>query len=107
MQDASTGGTVDETDPTVVIEGTDPPVANGTATDNLGIKAVRWRDDQGGSGAAEMYWEVLGGDYDSGFEWEMRWSVPVEDLSPEATELTVTAEDVKGRTSAPIVEPLE
>ena len=79
----------------------------GTATDNLGIKAVRWRDDQGGSGVAEMRWEVLGGDYDSGFEWEMRWSVPVEELSPDASELTVTAEDIKGRTSPPVVESLE
>ena len=37
----------------------------------------------------------------------MRWSVPVDELSPDASELTVTAEDIKGRTSAPVVQPLE
>ena len=77
------------------------PASTGTATDNLAIQAVRWQDDRGGSGVAEMRWEVLGGDYDSGFEWEMRWSVPVEELSPDASELTVTAEDIKGARPRP------
>ena len=83
MQAASSAGTVDETDPTVEIAAAGRrPVITGTATDNLGIKAVRWQDDQGGSGVAAMHWKVLGGDEDAGFEWEMRWSVPVEELSP-------------------------
>lgn len=108
MQAASSRGTVDETDPTVEIAGTGGgPVITGTATDNLAIKAVRWQDDQGGSGVAELDWEVLGGDYDSGFEWEMRWSVPGDELSPGASAVTVTAEDIKGRRSAPIVAQLE
>ena len=107
MQDASSPGTVDETDPTVEIAAAGPRRAiTGTATDNLAIKAVRWQDDQGGSGVATMHWEVLGGDEDAGFEWEMRWAVPTAELSPGASELTVTAEDIKGRTSAPVVEPL-
>jgi hypothetical protein len=108
MEAASSPGTVDETDPAIEIDGSGLRRAiTGTATDNLGIKAVRWQDDQGGSGVAEMQWEVLDGNADTGFEWEMRWSVPAEKLSPEASELTVTAEDIKGRTSAPIVESLE
>ena len=68
MEAASSPGTVDETDPTVEIADAGPhPVITGTATDNLGIKAVRWQDDQGGSGVAELQWEVLDGDYDAGY----------------------------------------
>ena len=78
----------------------------GTATDDLAIRAVRWQDDQGDSGVATMHWKVLGGDEEAGFEWEMRWVVPTAELSPEASELTVIAEDIKGRTSTPVVEPL-
>ena len=59
MQDASSPGTVDETDPTVEIEAAGPRRAiTGTATDDLAIRAVRWQDDQGGSGVAD---DALGG----------------------------------------------
>ena len=108
MQAASRPGTVDETDPTVKVEDAESSRGiMGTATDDLAIRAVRWEDDQGGSGVAEMHWEVLDGNADTGFEWEMRWSVSAEELSTDASELTVTAEDIKGRTSAPVVESLE
>jgi hypothetical protein len=108
MEAASSPGTVDETDPVVELVPTGShPVIAGTATDNLGIKTVRWQDDQGGSGVAELRWDVLGGNPETGYEWEMRWSVPADALSPDASEVTVTAEDIKGRTSAPVVQELE
>ena len=55
MEAASSPGTVDEADPVVELVPTGShPVIAGTATDNLGIKTVRWQDDQGGSGVAEL-----------------------------------------------------
>jgi hypothetical protein len=67
---------------------------------------VRWRDDRGGSGVAEMSWEVVSGDYDSGYEWEMRWVIDTAEITPDATEVTITAEDIKENASGPAVYSL-
>jgi hypothetical protein len=112
MQEASTPGNVDGVAPTVRVTSEaaasgDPETIAGIAHDNLAIRAVRWRDDRGGSGVAELSWKVLAGNSHSGYRWEMRWSLPTSDLSPGATEVTVTAEDIKGHTSAPAVAPAE
>ena len=72
----------------------------GTAHDNLAIRAVRWQDDRGGSGVAELDWEVLSGDYDSGYKWQTRWSIPASALTPGATKVTIRAVDIKGHASA-------
>ncbi len=48
-----------------------------------------------------MNWEVLEGDYDSGYEWQTRWSFAAADVSPAATRVEVVAEDIKGNESAP------
>jgi hypothetical protein len=50
---------------------------------------------------AELRWEILSGDYRSGYEWRMRWSVSRTDLALGATRVTITAEDIKGNLSAP------
>ena len=50
-----------------------------------------------------MNWEVLAGDYDSGYEWQTRWSFAAADLSPAATRVEVIAEDIKGNESKRVV----
>jgi hypothetical protein len=106
MQAASNPANVDGTDPTLRITSSagsaaPPPVIQGTAHDNLAIRAVRWRDDRDGSGVAELTWNVLSGNYDAGYVWETRWSFRAAELTPGATRVIVTAEDLKGRTSPP------
>jgi hypothetical protein len=100
MQEASTPATVDPEAPTLEVASSPgsgaPAVIEGTAHDNLAVWAVRWRDDRGGSGVAELDWNVISGDYSSGYVWETRWSFPVSDLSPGATQVTIAAEDIKG-----------
>ena len=101
MQAGSSPGNVDGVEPT--LELTDDrraPTIEGTAHDNLAIRAVRWHDDRGRSGVARMNWEVLDGDYDSGYEWQTRWSFAAADVSPAATRVEVVAEDIKGNESA-------
>jgi hypothetical protein len=108
MQAASTPATVDPEPPTLEVAspaGSGPPsVIEGTAGDNLAIWAVSWRDNRGGSGVAELDWEVVSGDYDSGYVGETRWSFPASDLAPGATEVTITAEDIKGHAARQRVE---
>ena len=100
MQAGSMPGDVDGVDPTLELTETAGPTIEGTAHDNLAIRAVRWRDDRGRSGVARMNWEVLDGDYDSGYEWQTRWSFAAADVSPAATRVEVVAEDIKGNVSA-------
>ena len=105
---ASTPGTVDESDPTVEIADAGlRPVITGTATDNLGIKAVRWQDDQGDLGRRSCSGRSSPATTTPGIEWQMRWLDAVDELeSGRVGGQNVTAEDIKGRTSAPIVHPL-
>jgi hypothetical protein len=76
----------------------------GSATDNMGVRAVRWQTAEGGSGAAPMTWVVTGGDYTTAYQWHMDWtaSVPVASGQP----ITITVEDIKGnQTSLVITAP--
>ena len=66
----------------------------GTATDNLGIQAVRAGRDSTGPAAA-MTWTVLGGGYESSWTWRMDWTLTTA-LPDGASELDVTAFDIKG-----------
>jgi hypothetical protein len=100
MQAASTPGRVDEVEPTLELTGSGARL-EGVADDNLAIRVVRWRDDRGGSGAAELDWQALSGNYSTGYEWQMRWSIPSRAFSPGATEVTIVAEDIKGNESRP------
>ena len=103
MQAGSRPGEVDSVDPTLELTGTTGLTIEGTAHDNLAIRAVRWRDDRGQSGVARMRWEVLAGDYDSGYQWQTRWSFSAADISPAATRVEVIAEDIKGNESRRVV----
>jgi hypothetical protein len=100
MQAGSRPGTVDDIAPTLELTETAGPTIEGAAHDNLAIRAVRWHDDRGRSGVAQMSWEVLNGNYDSGYEWQTRWSFGATDVSPAATRVEVIAEDIKGNESA-------
>jgi hypothetical protein len=95
MQAGSNPGHVDGVAPTLELTAAGPSI-EGTAQDNLAIRSVRWRDDRGRSGVARMTWEVISGDYDSGYEWQTRWSFPADDVSPAATRVEVITEDIKG-----------
>ena len=103
LKAGSKPGRVDDVEPTVELTETAGPTIEGTAHDDLAIRAVRWRDNGGGSGVARMNWEVLDGDYDSGYEWQTRWSFAAADVSPAATRVEVIAEDIKGNESKRVV----
>ena len=104
MQAASTPGVVDSAPPALVVNtapaGSARLIASlaldGTATDNLAVRFVRWQNDRGGSGTARMTWDVLSGDYNTGYDWRTRWSVPTIPLHPGNNRITITVEDIKG-----------
>ncbi len=106
LQAASAEEDEDREPPSIRVRGTGGEAIAGTARDNLAIRAVRWEDDEGGSGAAAMQWHVRRGDFDSGYDWEMRWQVPHADLNDDASEVTIVAEDIDGNASKPIVQAL-
>jgi hypothetical protein len=103
LRAASSPARVDGADPTLELVSASPelPTIEGTARDNLGIRAVHWHDDLGGSGTTELTWKILSGGPASGYQWAMRWSLPAADVSPGATFVSVVAEDIKGHISAP------
>jgi len=112
MRAASTPGVVDASPPGLTVNpvraGTSRPMASlalaGTATDNLAIRLIRWENGRGGSGTAQLTWEVLSGDYRSGYKWRTRWSVPAIPLVPGANRITVTVEDIKGLATTRVIE---
>lgn len=109
MRAASTPAVVDSRPPSLVIEplpeGTPAPpgpslALRGTATDDMAIRAVRWENGPGSSGAAPMEWRVLSGDAVKGWEWRMDWSIDSIPLARGTNKIVVTAEDVKGLTTS-------
>ncbi len=80
MQAAATPGVVDTQPPAITVGAkgrlaADTALVSGNATDNMGIRAVRWSTPSGRSGAAKMTWTVTGGDYAVGYQWRMDWLV--------------------------------
>ena len=67
---------------------------SGSATDNMGIRSVRWRTASGAEGAAKMTWVITGGDVRAGYQWRTDWSTTVPSTSGEV--ITITVEDIKG-----------
>ncbi len=111
MQEASSPAVVDSQAPTVGVRGTSAPQStgtiDGTAHDNLAVWAVRWQDDRGGSGIAQLSWDVGDVDnYKSESTAQTHWSIPAGELSPGATRVTVTAADIKGIDSSPVTVDL-
>jgi hypothetical protein len=112
MQEASTPAVVDSEPPTLAVTQSDgaPGSAGtiaGTAHDNLAVWAVRWQDDLGRSGVAQLSWDT--GNDDDNFKSESpaqtRWSIPASELTPGASRVTITAADIKGLESAPTTIP--
>ena len=100
MVAASTPAVVDREPPRIEVTSVTRSGAGieikGTATDNLGIQAVR---AGGASGpAAAMTWTVIGGSYESSWDWRMDWTLTTT-MPDGATDLDVTAVDIKGLTT--------
>jgi hypothetical protein len=72
---------------------------SGAATDTMAIRDVTWVDDRGGSGSAQLTWQILGGGVAQGWQWQMDWSVATVSLQPGTNTITITAEDIGGLTS--------
>ena len=103
MQAAAAPGVVDTQPPAITVGAkarvvADTALVSGSATDNMGIRAVRWTTASGRSGAAKMTWTVTGGDYAVGYQWRMDWLVEAGALPGEP--ITITTEDVRGLTTS-------
>ena len=98
-------GTVDTSPPTGTVTTTTRSGASvnvsGSATDNFAVRAVRWRTPSGATGAAQMNWTVLGGNYATSYQWRMDWSASVP--AAPGTQITFTFEDTKGLISTKVV----
>lgn len=111
MQAASMPAVVDAAPPSLVVNparaASATPVASlaldGTVTDNLAIRFVRWRNDRGASGTAQLTWDVLSGDHRSGYDWRTRWSAPAIPLEPGQNQIMVTVEDLKGLATTHVI----
>jgi hypothetical protein len=75
----------------------------GVTRDNLAIRSVRWSSDSGARGSARLTWDVLGGDYNSGYEWQTRWAVSNIPLRPGPNRICITSEDIKGLTTSTVL----
>ena len=101
MRAAATPGNVDSTRPTLHAAATAGKI-QGTAHDNLAVWVVRWRDNLGGRGVAELDFKVTEGDMLYIKDWQMDWSVPREEITDGASSVTVRAVDIKRNISAPV-----
>lgn len=73
---------------------------SGTATDDLAVWAVRWSNDRGGSGTAEMSWEQGDGDFERGWSWRMIWRIDAMPLQPGLNTIRISVEGIKGPSSS-------
>ena len=101
MQAASKPGVVDDVPPRVLVDQPSPEAGSseitvsGSATDDQAIRVVRWKTDDGKTGAATMEWESRG-DPDAGWTWKMNWKADGVPLHPGVNRIEVSAEDIKG-----------
>ena len=114
MQQASQPAVIDTLSPTLVI--TDPEISgqyqtsssqlslSGYAKDDMAIKAVRWTNDRGGSGAAQMNWQVFSNFtlasfakyYLNSWDWQTNWGITDIVLQLGPNTITLVVEDTKG-----------
>jgi hypothetical protein len=114
MQQASQPAVTDTLSPTLVI--TDPEISgqyqtsssqlslSGYAKDDMAIKAVRWTNNRGGSGAAQMNWQVFSNFNLASFakyflnswDWQTNWGIADIILQPGPNTITLVVEDTKG-----------
>lgn len=114
MQKASTPAVVATEPPQLVV--TTPPggVATqtagstasfaGYATDRYAIHFVRWEDDRGHSGVAQLRWNKGTGSYAKGWAWKMEWAVDGIPLHAGINRITITAQSTKGLSAAKTLE---
>ena len=73
---------------------------SGYAKDNYAVQFIRWENNRGGSGTAEMNWRAFSGDRATGWKlWQTDWQVDIP-LRAGENILTFTAQDTKGLTSS-------
>jgi hypothetical protein len=72
---------------------------SGSATDNLAVRVVRWRTDEGKAGTARMTWTVSAGDPQVGWSWRIDWVADRVPVHLGTTTITMEAEDIKGLTT--------
>jgi hypothetical protein len=98
LQAAAVPGIVDAQRPALTVQSqghiADTELVSGSATDNMGIHAVRWSTASGRTGAAKMTWTVTSGDYSTGYQWRMDWLLGAVALPGEP--ITISTEDVHG-----------
>jgi len=113
MQAAATPGVVDSQPPTIsvtepgagstMVSGTTVSLA-GVANDPMAVRVVRWSDSQGGSGTAQLTWQILGGTASTSWNAQTNWMVPSIPLAPGANTITVEVEDIKGLTASTSIQ---
>jgi hypothetical protein len=111
MRSAARPGVVDSTPPRLGVDGAAAKrvrerrartrgsgaavVVRGDTSDNLAVRAVRWRTNTGRTGVATLAWRPASADPGDGFAGTTRWSFRFAPR-PGETRLTVSAEDIKG-----------
>ena len=106
IRDTATPGNVDATAPTLHAT-TGAGQIHGRAHDNLAVWVVRWRDNLGGRGVAQLDFKITEGDMLYIKDWQMDWSIPRQALTDGASSVTVRAVDIKRNISAPRVVRLD
>ena len=102
---AATPGNVDAAAPTLDAAAAAGDI-HGTAHDNLAVWSVRWRDNLGRAGVAELDFRITQGEPLYIKNWRMDWRIPRSALTNGASSVRVVAVDIKGNTSSPAVVSL-
>ena len=101
----ATPGNVDTTPPTLDAAAGAGEI-RGTAHDNLAVWSVRWRDNLGRAGVAELNFRITQGSPLYIENWRMDWRIPRSALTNRASSVRVVAVDIQGNASAPAVVSL-
>lgn len=99
--DTSTVETVDASPPSlsnVATTGnltTGPFNVSGQARDNFAIKSIRWVNNRGGSGVAQMTWVVESGAYGNTQVWRTDWTITgIPVVQGVQNTVTITCQDI-------------
>ena len=101
IRSAASPGSVDATAPTLHAGATAGKI-QGTAHDNLAVWLVRWRDNLGGRGVAELDFRITEGEMLHIKDWRMGWRIPRSAVTNGARSVRVVAFDIKRNSSAPV-----
>jgi hypothetical protein len=100
MRSATTPGTVDSSPPRLSVRSwsaepgsRDRITVDGTASDEFGIRVVRWYDNRGRFGSAKLVTEPTDG---TGLDPSTEWRIAGLRVRAGTNSLTVVAEDLKG-----------